>query len=133
MAVLVIQYIQCLLPITAVSAMIHVPSQQISEVRGHLRYANGTQNENTPFQKSVYLGKLQFGNLLLHVSLLKNNDHACLTSETLVLSRCQKHSTGGKDHLNSHWLFIHMHISTGIRPPQTGSIGMSAPPFALEH
>lgn len=31
MAVLVIQYIQCLLPITAVSAMIHVPSQQISE------------------------------------------------------------------------------------------------------
>lgn len=126
---------QSLLPITVASTVIHVLLQQMPK-KCVSNYATLIDLKmRTPFQNSAYSGKLQLGNLLPLVSLWKNNGHTCLTSETSALLSCsQKHSLGGKDPLNSHWLAIHataVHISTGIRPPQ--SIVMSAHFFTLEH
>lgn len=95
--ILVIQHMQSLLPITVASTVIRVPLQQIPK-KCVSNYATLIDLKmRTPFQNSVYSGKLQLRNLLPLVSLLKNNGHTCLTSEkisfTVMLSEAQP---GGK-------------------------------------
>jgi len=54
-AVLVIQYIQSLLPITAASARIHIPLQQVSEKRASTSATlMDLKNENTTSKLSIF-------------------------------------------------------------------------------